>query len=422
MRSRRVCADVRTLINSPTCGGCHLFFLFVFSNFFYVECELKLKTVSAACQASFSALENIPSSPSPSEPDFTKIHADFLSLLSLIYHITTKLALALNPTEPTFSAAISPLDDLVVYTNAITSCASLFTTTFGSTLRNEVVGLTLDVLQATKGFIDHCVLITGGATPPLKLKPTHLYLTGSVHELIDHSRGSAGGLSRNNLEAVRKKWSQDRSVLEDGYRELSEILTSGGTDDDPFGDDSDDEHGLVLESPPLTVKEAERAKKVRILISFSCCFELRGAQVQRYLHITNLFHQKVYVDILEPSALELASSFPNFISTLDEISLKSAQFVSATDEIISCLHSPQDPNAISVSLGILGEVLSAIQKLLNQNHFIPKEHSLESQMESVTTGTSKAGKKKAKDIRKWFDTCLDQVDKFKVSLSAEFKG
>ena len=182
------------------------------------------------------------------------------SLLSLIHHIATKLALALNPNEPTFSAAISPLDDLVKHVNALTSCTSLFTTS-GSTLSTEVVGLTSDVLQATRGFIDHCVLITDGVTPPQKLKAAHLYLVGSLHELIDHSRGS-DGLSENNLQAVRKKWSQDRFVLEDGYRELSELLTTDGADDDFLDEGSGDEDGFMFDSTPLIAEEAQRVKKV----------------------------------------------------------------------------------------------------------------------------------------------------------------
>ncbi|KAF9653111.1 hypothetical protein BDM02DRAFT_3108250 [Thelephora ganbajun] len=365
------------------------------------QCELKLKAASGLCQASLNVLNNISGSPSStSEPDLAKIHADLLSLLSLIYHITTKLALALNPTEPTFPAAISSLDDLVQHVNAITSCASLFVTAFGSTLRMEVLGLTSDVLQTTKSFVDHCVLITDGVTPPPKLKAAHLYLTGSLHELIDHSRGS-DGLSKDNLQAVRKKWSQNRSVLEDGYRELSELLTSDGTDDGFLNEDFDDENGLVLDSAPLTAEEAERVEKV-----------------QRYIRVTNLLHERVYVDLLKPSALKIASSLPDFVSTLDEISRQSARFVSATDEIISCLHSPQDPKAISVSLQKLGEVVATIQRLLNQGGFLPKPkgEGLESQMESMTAQAFEADQKKAEDTRKWFDTCLAQVEKLQISL------
>jgi ribosome assembly protein YihI (activator of Der GTPase) len=43
-------------------------------------------------------------------------------------------------------------------------------------------------------------------------------------------------------------------------------------------------------------------------------------------------------------------------------------------------------------------------------------------MESMKVGSSNVGQKKAKDIRKWFDTCLDQIDKLQASLSAEFDG
>ena len=132
--------------------------------------------------------------------------------------------------------------------------------------------------------------------------------------------------------------------------------------------------------------------------------------------MTNLLHEKVYLDLLQPSALIIASSSPHFISTLDDISRQSTRFVSVTDEIISCLHSPQDPKTISEYLENLGEVVTTLQKLLNQGNFLPnpKEQSLG----SVTMQASEGAQKKAK----WFDACLAQVDKLQASLSAEFDG
>lgn len=280
------------------------------------------------------------------------------------------------------------------------------------------MGLALDVLQTAKGFVDHCVLITGGAAPPQKLKTTLLYLTGSLHELIDHSRGS-DGLSKDNLQAVRKKWSQDRSVLEDGYRELSELLTSDEADTDFFDEGLDDQDGFVLESVPPTAEETERVKKVCFSASRLRYLDLSGVQVQRYIRVTNLFHERVYVNLLKPSNLTFASP-PDLVSTLDEISYQSARFVSTTDDIISCLHSPQDPKAISTSLQDLGGVVVALQRLLIQSDLFPKsrEQSLESHIESKTAERQK----KVKDTRMWFDTCVDQVDKLQMSLSAEFNG
>ena len=132
--------------------------------------------------------------------------------------------------------------------------------------------------------------------------------------------------------------------------------------------------------------------------------------------MTNLLHERVYLDLLQPSALKTPSSSPDFVSTLDQISRQSARFVSATDEIISCLHSPQDPKRISEYLENLGEVVTALQKLLNQGNFLPmpKEQSLG----SVTIQVSEGAQQKAK----WFGACLAQVDKLRASLSAEFNG
>ena len=54
-------------------------------------------------------------------------------------------------------------------------------------------------------------------------------------------------------------------MLEDGYHELSELLTPDGADDDTLNDDFGDEDGLMLDSAPLTAEEAERVKKVCII-------------------------------------------------------------------------------------------------------------------------------------------------------------
>ena len=53
-------------------------------------------------------------------------------------------------------------------------------------------------------------------------------------------------------------------MLEDGYRELSELLTPDGADNDSLNDDFGDEDGLMLDSAPLTTEEAERVNKVCI--------------------------------------------------------------------------------------------------------------------------------------------------------------
>ena len=211
-------------------------------------------------------------------------------------------------------------------------------------------------------------------------------------------------------------------MLDDGYRELSELLTSDGAGDDSPDEDFGDEDDLVLDSAPLTAEEAERVKKVCISTPRSCFIKLNDTQVQKYIRVTNLLHERVYVDLLEPSTLKIASSSPTFISALDKISHQSARFVSATDEIISCLHSPQDPKAISEYLEKLEKVATALEGLLDRGNFLPKpeEQSLESQIESMAIQPSGVAQKKAEDTRKWFNSCLAQVHKLQASLSAEF--
>lgn len=157
------------------------------------------------------------------------------------------------------------LKELAQHTHALTSCASRFdSTTHGQTLRSEVIHLVTDVLQSLNALAKTFLAISRGG-PSSVPRGEYLTRTGTVHSLIDKARGP-NGLSADNLQAVRKRWAEDRRTLDDAYSELSEIIEDTGADpDDDFLDDGFDELGLGP-SKKLTPAEVERVKKALIIL------------------------------------------------------------------------------------------------------------------------------------------------------------
>ncbi|KAK7054913.1 hypothetical protein VNI00_003376 [Paramarasmius palmivorus] len=223
------------------------------------HCIALLKVVSETCNA---ALESIfkPSSSSANVdlPPFTVIRKDFISLLSLIYASTTKIALVLNPASPTYAAAATPLNELSKHISALSHCTNLVDPhEYGATLNREITNLASGVIDAVnalvKTFSEIEALGEQGGSGDYMVK------TGNVHNLIEIAR-SSNGLSKDNLAAVRKKWMEDTETLEDGARELKELIENTG--DEGFGDEGDgwDELGLG-NTEPLSAEEIERASK-----------------------------------------------------------------------------------------------------------------------------------------------------------------
>jgi cyclin-D1-binding protein 1 len=235
---------------------------------------VSLVLVAETCKASVLALSSSPISPSSeSSPDLRDLYRDLLSLLSLIYQSTTKLSIALNPADTIYSASVSPLGELVKHTNALTSCTTLFNNAHGKTLRTEVVDLVSNVLKSLDTLVDTFLSIArdGAQSVP---KDEHLVRTGAIHSLIDKARGP-NGLSANNLQAVRKKWTDDKATLDDAYGELSEMTTQAVDENDGLPDNDGWDDFALEPTKKLTTDEIQRAKKVNLSqLFFGLYFQL----------------------------------------------------------------------------------------------------------------------------------------------------
>ncbi|KAL0581753.1 hypothetical protein V5O48_000335 [Marasmius crinis-equi] len=307
-------------------------------------------------------------------PSLAVIHKDFISLLSLIYASTTKLALVLKPSSPTYSAAVTPLNDLIKHISALSHCVKLFSPDEdGSVLTQEASDVATGVIEAMKAFLK--ALSEAGQSGE------YLVRVGTIHDLIETARSSSG-LSKDNISAVRKKWIEDTEPLEDGVRELKELIDNAGDDE---GDDGWDELGLEPDVP-LSEKEADRASKVHLVLRLSA-----------------LLHKKISSDILGHSPDTNIPSYP----VLDQMPSLSRTLLSVADELIAAAHSPQDCSALRDNLCDLEGVLKDVNTLIGQ--FFP-EVSVEEGIGGLSLKDGEPGKRIVKK-KKWFNGCSEQLDK-----------
>lgn len=219
---------------------------------------LALETCTAALISLSSSQQNI------AGPDIPILRKDLKSLLSLVHGCTTKCALALKPSQPTYTAALTPVHDLSTHTAALTHCAQLFDVdVHGATITKEAIATVKDVIEAIRALIQTFLALqidAGSGTG--KAGEEYMVRTGTVHDIINKAKG-ANGLSEDNLGAVRKKWTENRGALEDGFREVGEMVEEAEEMDG--GDDGDDggweELGLG-KGAKMNVDELERTKKV----------------------------------------------------------------------------------------------------------------------------------------------------------------
>jgi len=236
-------------------------------------------SASASVQASLTLLAHtcalsipaIRTDPAAQKLPQSSLRADFISILSVIYSNTTKLSIALNPSNPTYSAAAIPLKDLITYSSTLASNASSFLpNVHGRALTAEVHATATDVLTALQGLAHaHLSPLTTSASKDdaaistsKTANDTYLAKTGIVHELINQAKDNQPhGLSKTNLIAVRKRWCEHSDLVADAATILEIEADPPDDDEDDFDDGSDDLSDPGKQSP----EQVELAKKVRAL-------------------------------------------------------------------------------------------------------------------------------------------------------------
>ncbi|KAI0256690.1 hypothetical protein BJV78DRAFT_1150657 [Lactifluus subvellereus] len=219
-----------------------------------VSVQALLTLLSRTSTDSITALNN-PNTSNAQNLPLSTLRRDFLSILSVLYSNTTKLSIALNPTSPTYSAAVTPLKDLVAHSSTLASNASLFLPdVHGRTLTAEVHATAKSVLTALQELAHaHLSLL---AKPALKdddddarsANDGYLAKTGVVHELIAQTKADEPqGLSRTNLIAVRKRWREHSDIIADAVSTLEIEAFPPDDDDDDDNDDGWDDPEFELD-------------------------------------------------------------------------------------------------------------------------------------------------------------------------------
>ncbi|KAJ3919144.1 hypothetical protein F5877DRAFT_78367 [Lentinula edodes] len=329
------------------------------------------------CKAARDSIFNHPHS-TEDPPPLPVLHQDLLSLLSLVYGSVTKLSLALKPSSPTYSACLVPLQDLSNYIAAISHCVSMFdASVHGATLAKEVASVAIDVVETVQTLTTVFLQIEGSSERS-RTGDEYLVRTGAVHSVIDIARHAEDGLSENNLTAVRRLWFKDAGALEDGVREVVEMIEDVQSGITTESEDGWDELGLEP-SQPLTEQELKVAQKVNILNPF----------------------QKVISDILSTPTLLSNSS-------LDDLAPLSPALLGTVDELICALDSPQDLDSVTTELNMLKGVIDDIRNRLSvlNNQPVSLVTLLQkTSLNEVTVSTNRNSRDG------WFNACFDQITK-----------
>ncbi|KAM5534075.1 hypothetical protein V8D89_012256 [Ganoderma adspersum] len=354
-----------------------------------------LRALRGTCSAAIHVLQQ-PSTASPasilpseseseSRPALAVLHKDFQSLLTLVYTSTTKLTLVLRPSEPVPSAALAPIKDLGTSITSLATCATLFFI-YGTTLASEVGLLAQDVIKAVRSLTSMFVEDGGD---------DYLVRTGTVHDTIEKARRD---LPLDNVTAVKKRWKADKDMLEDSLEDINGMVDDDEHEqgeDDRGRDDLDDEWDELGfgSAKKMSETELERTKKIQPLARF-----------------VTLFHKRVVPDVLGA----LSSSPPDLGSlnqALDALPPLSNAVVVAMEELVAALYAPQKPDTLAASASFLAEAIRAVHESIAVDMLLPPR-DLEKVMDALSIdGAKGGGEKKAKDPRKWFDSCLVQVDK-----------
>ncbi|KAI0320110.1 hypothetical protein OF83DRAFT_1169620 [Amylostereum chailletii] len=282
------------------------------------KATVSLTLVEQTCSAAFTALKH-PSPPSPPLP-LQSLHTDLLALLALISSDSTKITLALNPSDPSFKAALPSLRDLASRVSTLASNASSFDpSVHGRTLTSEVHTLAKDLLVAIQELSRaHLAEIASAKKTKSKGKgkgEEYMIKTATVHELVDRARGTGpDSLSPSNRAAVLKIWVEQGEIMADAISELEEDDGSGSEvedDDDEWEDPEFDFGGGKATSPA----QKEIKKQIHTLVS----------------RVSSVFEQ------IGTSLLSSPTHTPS-ITLLDTLLDAASPLINAVDDFVACIY------------------------------------------------------------------------------------
>ncbi|TFY51389.1 hypothetical protein EVG20_g11021, partial [Dentipellis fragilis] len=288
----------------------------------------------AETSRSASAAVDRASPPSPPLP-VASLHADLLSLLTLLYSDTNKLSIALNPASPTYSAALTPAKDIAKRVGILASNAASFDPhAHGRTLTKEVHQLVKDILSAIRELAQAHLNLTKDDAQKSKAGKgaageEYLVKTAAVHNLIQRAKSSgADGLSESNLQAVKKVWDEHGETIDDSVFEFKDMVEEGG-DEEEDEEDGWDEGGFDFGSIKINGPQRKLAETLEGL--YKRTFEL---------------HEEVSKSMLS-SPSRISPDIPQ--DALDLLTEKASTLSYTADELSSRIYcQPEDPSVMEL--------------------------------------------------------------------------
>ncbi|KAJ8521608.1 hypothetical protein ONZ45_g1714 [Pleurotus djamor] len=321
------------------------------------------------------------------QPPLPVVLNDLRSLLSLIYSSVTKLAVALKPSSPTWTAASTPIKEISDRVAALSHCVLLIDpSVHGALVRREAQGNIVDVFEAISSLAQTFLTVDSTSNA----SEVYLQKTGTVHDLIDKAKAT----SPDNVAAARNKWAQDRDTFADGVTELHEMIMDAEGDSDDIIDDGWDELGLGP-SRKMDATELNRSRKAYTV-----------------LRMVSLLHKRVLQDLLTP---QLSTSRPPTI--YDRLCTVSTTLQSAADDFVASLYVPQNILKVQEAHQAFQEATKSLHTQITEHFLSPTPSTLAEQLERVSLAPSEHKPTSAPRLEagsqaaKWFRTCIDQLDK-----------
>ncbi len=239
----------------------------------------------------------------------------------------------------------------------------------------------------------------------------YLVRTGTVHDTVEMARRK---LPTDNVAAVNKRWKADRGMLEDSLEEINGMVEDDDQAEDALGEDELDDEWDELgfgSTNKMSEVELERTKKVRLNTSLPLrTVNLTKLKIQPLARFVTLFHKRVAPDVL--GSLPSSPPDPDALNqTIDALPPLSNSVVVAMEELVAALYAPQNPTTLAASVSSLVQAIHAVHASITTDMLLPPGN-LEKDMNSLSiNGVKDSGEKKVKDPRKWFGSCLVQIDK-----------
>ncbi|KAF9482750.1 hypothetical protein BDN70DRAFT_874529 [Pholiota conissans] len=308
--------------------------------------------------------------------DFGTLRTDFVTILSIIYAATTKVALSLKPSSPQHKASLVPLKDLTNNVAALVHSIRLMRVKEGATIVQEYEKVARGVIVAVQAL---GMTLNSSSATSTGTTEEYLVRTGEIHELIDNAKKS-GGLSINNRDAVCRIFLRDQDSLLDAAEEIQEMCKPSADNSDEHVDDFDDGWS------ELGISSSQKPSQVELMTM---------EKVQTLVKIALLLHKRIARDILSSDARSKGNL------ALDKLGSFSGKLLAAFDDLISSMYAPQQASNIKLHLGSFQRVIKLIQPII----VLPPNKSLDEEFESLSISSQSRDKN---DV--WFATCFEQID------------